>query len=144
MPLFSAFSPYGLLAFSSRDTNARKIYDSLMGNAGEAYAADGAFAADAYAMAREAAAAQATLDRVANHRNPLKAQELLPELEREYGLAPQPTATLAQRRQALADKQRLLFGAREQAVRDGIEAIVGTDGGLVAYRTITEIGRAHV
>jgi len=135
MPLPSAFSPYGAIAFSSRETRVRKIYDSLMEGASEAYATDGAFAAEMYAIAREVAAAQATLDRVGNHRNPLKASELLPDLERDYGIVPAPNATLAARRQALADKQYLAFGARRQAVVDGVTNIVG-ESGFVAYRVL--------
>ena len=134
MPLCSAFTPYGQLRFSSKQSRLQSIYEGAMAGSDEVYASDGAFAADVYATAREVAALDATLERVNNHHNPLKAVELLSDMEHEYGLAPQPTDTLAQRRAALADRVYLLFGARRDAVESGIIAIVGT-AGFVAYYT---------
>jgi hypothetical protein len=137
MPKCSAFTPYGLLRYSSKPSTLQRIYESTVTQTGAAYASDGAFAADVYAMAREVACVQGTISRVGNHRNPNKASELLPELEHDYGLRPHPNATLKQRRDALADKMSLKFGARRQAIVDGLTTILGT--ALVAYRTLEPI-----
>lgn len=135
MPLPSRFTPYGQLRYSSASSRLETIYRGAFGNLGGVYADDGPFEADMYAAAREVAAVDATLLRVKNHRDPTKVVDLLGSLEHEYGLAPPASATLTQRRAALADRVLLKFGARRDAVVEGLTAIVG-EAGLVAYRTL--------
>src|SRR3989304_1108383 len=52
MPKCSAFTPYGMLRYSSKPSTLQRIYESTMMQAGNAYAADVAVAADVYAMGR--------------------------------------------------------------------------------------------
>jgi len=135
MPKTSLYTPYGQLRYSASPSTLQRMVESVMDGVDGAYSEDGAFAADVYASCRVLAAAQATVERVGNHRNPLKTQELLPQLEREYGIVPRLNATMDERRQKLADKVWLREGARYEAVVSGLTDILGS--GFVAYRTMT-------
>src|SRR4051812_12574058 len=100
MAFADAFTLFGHMAFSSKPTHGRAIYESLVDGQGDAYNRDfnGLQQARNYALAICLASAQYQLDRALNNRNPAKATELLGRLEQDFQVVPPPNATLPQRR----------------------------------------------
>lgn len=138
MSRFSAFNPFGHLRFSSRPSHGAKIYAEivkLLGN-GENYTDD----FDSLAMARVYANAMAfgrlkyALERAASQFRPTRVLELLPELEREYGLVPEAGATIPQRRAELVVAAWIARGARRSNVEAIFTQLFGA--GAVQYVTV--------
>lgn len=91
MPLFSDFTPFGLLDFSSADSDAEKVYRALKANYGEEafdYTIGTEHEADVYATAMAIGAARATVLRAGNQHDPRTAFELLPAHEASLGIVP--------------------------------------------------------
>ena len=140
MPKFSAFSKFGHFAFSRKAPPGQRFYESMVKALG-----DGAnFALDfddnhqsakLYANAMAMATARLTLERAGNNRHPLKATEMLPPLEDEYGLKPGPTDTLTDRRAALAVRKMFTRGARREAIENALRLILGDY--FVAYHVLS-------
>ncbi len=131
--LFSEFSPFGHFAFSGRIPKGQRVYESMRESLGGNYAEDrgGIQMARLYAQAMGIASALYTLERAGNNAVPRKTTELLAEAEREWGIIPAPTATLKQRRSALAARRLLPRGARREAIENALLELLGAD--FVAY-----------
>jgi hypothetical protein len=136
MPYPSMFTPYGMMAYSSRQTHARAIYDVLVAGVGESLdtSPGGLEAARLYATAMVLGSAQYQLDRAGNNRKPLKATELLALLEQDYQIVPAPDATLNDRRRELAARARISKGNRRGAMEYALRTLLGSD--FIEYRTV--------
>jgi hypothetical protein len=138
MPLFSAFAPLGMLAFSSKPTHAESLYRAMAAalKGGISQEPGTPDEAETYADAMCLAAAQYTLERAGNSADPLLASpELLPLLEKDYGVRKGPYDSLTLRRQRLAALQRLPDGAAYLAIWNALSALLGAD--FLAYRVLT-------
>lgn len=135
MTRFSAFSRFGFARFSSRKTYHQIIFETLRDGQGPGYDPDfnSVQSARLFAAAACLASSQYMLERAYNNANPLKATELLGELEKEYGLIPAQDATLPQRRSELAARVLIIRGAARYAVMDALRLVLGSD--FVDYRT---------
>lgn len=138
MPKFSAFNPFGQLRFSGRPSHSEQIYKEIVAalGGGENYTDD----FDSLAMARVYANAMAfgrlkyALERAGSQFRPTRVLELLPDLEREYGLVPEPGATIPQRRAELVVAAWIARGARRTNVEAVLAQLFGE--GAVEYLTV--------
>lgn len=128
MPLYSAFNAFGHLRFSAAPSRHATIYQTLRDGQEGAYGpGDTHQEARIYAQSRCLAIAAGELERAENEGRADKTQELLAELELDYGLSPAPGETEAERRAALALQVRILRGSRKEAIEDAIETLLGDD-----------------
>lgn len=127
--LFSVFSGFGAFKFSSKPTHGQSIYDAMVAaKVGGFRLEPGDYAeAKVYAQAMGLARCRYTLERARNQQDPLKAIELLPHLEGDWGAIPSETDTLIVRQQNVAAKMRLPRGPRRENVETQLRAILGTD-----------------
>ncbi|MBA2687507.1 MAG: hypothetical protein H0U64_05355 [Gemmatimonadaceae bacterium] len=133
---FNAFARLnGGFGFSSRPPHGQRIYEAMRDTQGDAYDTDfdSLQQARLYAQAMCVGAAQYQLDRAANNRNPLKATELLPSLERDYQIVSAYGATLTDRRRVVAARALTTRGARREAIEDALRTLLGAD--FIAYET---------
>lgn len=143
MPLLSAFTPFGMLDFSSEPSEGERIYDAMVAAYTDSRDGRQAIAicpgtwqeAKVYATAMAIAAARLTLRGAGNELRGETSYALLEAHEWKYSLAPSPTDTVPQRRAALAAKQKLARGPRREAVEEALRAILGDN--LIKYRPIT-------
>jgi len=136
VPLYSAFTPFGLLDYSSDPSPAENIYNAgakLLG-APENFSLEPGSHAEAmlYADAMGLARVFQTDRKMRNQLDPLKATDMLPVYEAAYGLIPKPTDTIPQRQAALASAMRAPEGATVAAVTAALQAALGSD--FVSYR----------
>lgn len=121
MPRYSAFGP---MRFSSRKPHGELIYRDMVKSLGSGKNFTDDF--NSLAMARVYANAVAfgrckyALERASRQIHPAHALELLPALEREYGLVPEADASIADRRRELAAAMRIARGAS----RTNVEAVM--------------------
>lgn len=136
MPRFSAFTPFGMLAFSSRPSHGETIYRSYLAALGGQYSTEPGSAAEArvYATATGLARARYTIDRARNQLDPWRSVELLPVREAEYGIVPGLTDTVEDRQAAVAAKMRLARGCTRPELEHALRALLGAD--FIALRTI--------
>lgn len=135
MPRFSAFQS---THFTSEPSHQEKIYDEMVRllGSGQNYTDD----FDSLAMARIYAFAMAfgrvkyELERAGSQFSPDKALDLLPALEREYGLVPEQGATVSERRRDLAVAMRVARGARRTNVESVLAELFGS--AFIKYITI--------
>ena len=139
MPLFSAFTPFGHLAFSSKPSHGESIYGTLKDNFGNVFdtSETGLEQARLYAQAMVLASAQYQVDRAKNNKTPATATELLGVLEHDYQVVPSSKATLPQRRAYLSAVQKITRGNRREAIEDALRTLLGAD--FIAYRTTLPI-----
>ena len=141
-PLFSAFTPFGQLEFSSDDSDAQKAYNSLRASLKDPVTntdvvdmtVGGAEEAQVYATAMALGAVRATIKRAAAQHDVTQVDELLVAQEARYRLVPPATATRDQRRATLAAKKLLNRGSREEAITNGLLAILGAN--FIKLRTM--------
>jgi hypothetical protein len=135
MPLFSAFTPFGHLAFSGKPSHGESIYNTLKDNFGNVFdtSETGLQQARLYAQAMVLASAQYQADRAKNNKNPATATELLGVLEHDYQVIPGSRATLPQRRAYLSAVQKITRGNRREAIEDALRTLLGPD--FIAYET---------
>lgn len=135
---FSAFAPFGMFRFTSDDSPAEVIYDSLTKNQGDAFADnwDGEQSIINYATAMCLAAAQSQQFRAANADNPEYATETLPDIERDYLIVPRYRASDAERRADLLAAKALHHGARRDSMEDGLRTIMGDEFVAVYVRDV--------
>jgi hypothetical protein len=136
VPQFSAFTPYGMLEFSSRPSHGEVIYKDMLRNAGvdENVDPSGNLASELYADAMLSARVLYTLERAGNQADPRTAQEKLAQLEFEHGVTPPPNATLGERRRELARIRRLNNDGRFGTISQALVELLGDN--LVKYRTV--------
>lgn len=143
MPGFSAFCPFGLLRYTGAMPDAEKIYDSLLANEGNgaAFSDDAASIQQArnYARAMVLAGAKSQIDRAKNNEDPHRATELLPALERDYGIVPLDGQTFPERRAAVAARQEVVFGASQGVIVGKLTELLGAD--FVAYSRVSAPGK---
>ena len=134
MPFLSAFTPCGMLRFSSADSAAKKAYNTLASLQGGAFSLTQGTDAEAktYATAMLLGRAAQALERAKNQRDPLQANELLPVLEQNFDGVPLTTQTLDQRRQAQATRMKRPAGGRRTDIEQALVAALGAD--FIAYR----------
>lgn len=144
MPLFSAFTPFGMLDFSSEPSEGEKIYDSMI--AGYIDPRDGRPSIDVeqdgtnyqeaglYASAMAIAACRLTLRRAGLQLRPETSYDQLEAHEHRYSIAPGPNDTVAQRRAVLAARQKVVRGPRLETMLAGLSAILGSN--FIAYRPV--------
>lgn len=135
MPLFSAFTPFGHLAFSGKPSHGESIYGTLKDNFGNVFdtSETGLQQARLYAQAMVMASAQYQVDRAKNNKNPATATELLAVLEHDYQVVPSSKATLPERRAFLSAVQKITRGNRREAIEDALRTLLGAD--FIAYQT---------
>lgn len=129
MPLLSTFTPFGSLMFSYRPSRAHAIYDAMIRNLGGAFDTTPGTHVEAsvYARARSIARARNAVDRANNQYDGAKAIEMLPGLERDYGIVPKETDTLLTRQQNVAAAQILSRGgATYQGLYNALLALLGS------------------
>ena len=131
MPLFSAYTPFGLFEFSSDDSPAEAIHKALDVGMGGGAAFDikagSDVEADNYATALAIASARSAIQRAALNMYGATATEKIPQLEQAFLAIPSRTATIAERRGVLAAKYLAARGSREEAIDNALRAALGTD-----------------
>lgn len=135
MPYWSAFTPYGQVAYSSRDTLSRQLFSALAKAYGREYSVkpNTHLGAKIYATARTLAAAALTVERGANQRDPLQVREMLPAQERQYRITPAPGETVDERRRFLAAKYMATKGATPNNVLLALTLVLGADLVAIVY-----------
>jgi hypothetical protein len=138
MPRFSRFTPFGHLRFSSKPSHGELIYGDMVRSLGDGknYTKDPESLAMArvYANAMLFARAFYTVERAGSQFRPLRAVELLPTLEREYGIVPEADQTIPERQRILAATARIPRGARRDNVVAVMTELLGAD--FIAYLTV--------
>lgn len=95
---------------------------------------DGPAMARVYANAMAFARVKNTLERASSQYRPTRVLELLPALEREYGIVPDPNATVSERRRELAAAARIARGASKVNIDAVLGELLGDD--FVSYAPI--------
>lgn len=141
MPLLSMFTPCGMHAFSSKPSHAQAIYDAMANNLGGAYDLTvGEYnEASLYARAMSVARARYTLERAGNQYDPMRAIEMLPALERDWGVVPGETDGLLDRQIAVAAKQLVSRGSRPENLATLLTKLLGADFIKVRVHTPAEV-----
>lgn len=120
-PRFSAFNS---THFTSKPSYEERIYAEMVKSlgSGKNYSIefDSLVAARLYANAMAFGRCKYAIERLGQQFRPSRALENLPLLEREYGLVPEPKASIAQRRAEVVVAARVARGAR----RSNVEAIL--------------------
>jgi hypothetical protein len=134
MPKFSSFQPFGHLRFSSKRPHGETIYNDKLRNCG----ADENFQGPVYrgklfCDAMLSAGIRYFLERIGAQFDPRQADQLLPVHEREYGLVPNASATMSQRREDLFRYRRLKPDARASSVGQTLFDLLGDK--FANYRT---------
>jgi hypothetical protein len=139
VPLFSAFTPFGLLDFSSEPSDAEKIYGSLVrayrdpkGNPTIDCSPGTHQEAKIYGWSIALANALATVKGAANELRPETSFAQLEAHEEKFGMCPSATDTVVDRRNALAARQKQVRGPRYEAVVDALRTVLGSR--FIAYR----------
>jgi hypothetical protein len=127
--MFSAFTGWGFLAFSSAPPRGQSIYEAIVsmngGNFDDTFA--GPMCAEWYATAMAIARARDTLERAENQADPLAVHEMLPVQEGMYGLAPGPTDSANDRRATLAARYAVALEPSQQNVTRALRVLLGDD-----------------
>lgn len=137
MPRFSAFTPFGQLAFSSKLSMADRIYRAMKGAVSDAFDMSVGTHQEAkvYAAARGMARAGMALVRAGNQAQFAKATDLLPLLEADYDLTPGAIDNINTRRVRGAAAERLSRGAALENIVASLRTILGSS--FLAVRTLT-------
>jgi hypothetical protein len=127
--MLSAFSPFGMLEFSSKPPRAQSIYESLVsmhgGNFDDNFS--GPLNAEWYAHAMAIGAARDTLERAENQADPDTVHEMLPVQESMYGLAPGPYDSADTRRATLKSRYLLMQRPTIPVVTQVLRLLCGDD-----------------
>lgn len=127
--MFSAFTAWGFLEFSSSPPRAQAIYESLVsmngGNFDDTFS--GPMNAEWYAIAMAIAAARDTLERAENQADPKTVHEMLPVQEGMYGLSPGPFDSADDRRAALAARYAVALPPTFPNVTQALRLLLGDD-----------------
>lgn len=140
MPRFSCFTPFGQLRCSSKPSRWESFYRQLVDSYGETFDLTVGTHAEAklYALSCLVAAGYELAEQLHAERDPRKLYKLLRQREREFGIAPDPTLTLEQRRAVIASRMLASSGSSKQAITLALQTLLGA--GFVALRTTTSAG----
>lgn len=129
MPLFSAFTSFGILEFNANPSVVEDVYDAYVNTLGNQYdlTVGGYTESKVYAKAHALGAARMELRRAGNQAFPLKCLDLLENQEASYGLIPGQGATILERQQALAAKMLVPNGASLTNVSNFLAALLGSE-----------------
>ncbi len=146
MPLFSAFTPFGLLELSAQPSRAESIYRSIVAQQGGdgvnfSFAEGSRQDCTAYAQAMGLARASWAVAAAGNQMAPLKTTWMLNEREKEYGLFPAPTDTMTERRLALYARRQLPAGCSTVALTSALSTLMGSD--FIALRATASAERLN-
>ncbi len=137
MPVLSCFTPCGMLACSSAPSHAEKIFGALKRQyerSNISVAKGSRTDCTIYAQAMGLARGKYALEKAGRQQLAAQVSDLIDLKEHEYGMAPGPTATMSQRRGALAAAKKLPGGAARHNVANALTALLGAD--FKAYRTM--------
>lgn len=136
MPAFGDLAPFGLLEFGAGETDATKVYTSLVDSVRGAFdVSTGTHVeASAYARAIAIATSRAILRHGRDQKHATRAVEMLPALERAYGLIPQAGQSDEDRRNAVAARMLLTRGNRREAIESALTSLLGAN--FVALRVV--------
>lgn len=134
---FSAFAQFGHLSFTSKPSVHEQFYRAYVANVQGAFDMTKGTHAEATAFARSKAAARAsrTLTRAGNQSDPLKATEILPNLEKDFGVIPGPFQDTPSRRRAVSALEKLPAGGTYLNIRAALQTLLGSD--FLAYRLLS-------
>lgn len=143
MPLFSAFSPFGLFEFEDGPSEAEKNYDGLVAAYRDPKTglpsfdmSEGTYQeAKVYGYAMALGEAAVTLRAAGNELRPETSYAQLEAHEDKFGMSPGPTDTVVERQAALAARQKASRGPIFAALYEAMTAILGDD--LIAIRSIS-------
>lgn len=146
MTTFSAFTRFSNGArFSKKPPHGKRIFDDLVRNLGGdrnyTLELDSLAGARVFSSAMLFARALYSAQRAGSQFRPLKAVELLPTLEREYGIVPERDETIHERQRTLSAYAKIPRGARYDNVVAVMQELLGDD--FVGYIT-TEAADAVV
>jgi hypothetical protein len=140
MPLFSCFTPFGVLAFSSKPSEAQKQYQVIGTQLDQAldttpgYPTSEDNEGEKYANARHLARQVLALQHAGYQRDVTKASDLLPLREADYQVTPGPYDTLVQRQNRLLALRALPLGATTSNITSALSALLGS--GFIKLRTV--------
>lgn len=143
MPKFSAFTPYGLLRYSSNPSRAKRIYDALVLAHKDPETGQFAFdctpgthiEASIYARAKAYAVAEGAAERLDNQDDPHKCYDARRGLEKQYGVRLPRQTSMAERRDELEYRMSRNRGSVSEHIIEGLTRIFGGD--FIAYHPIT-------
>jgi hypothetical protein len=123
----SGWNPFGLLKFKRGEAMAKRIYASAVQLFGDSFSSEpGTFVDDVgYAASRMLAFAVGKVDRAGDQAFADTLYDMLPDAEDELGLHPLPTATIHQRKRAVAAGRRLPAGASRSALESALLTLLG-------------------
>lgn len=124
MSQFDAFSPFGVLSFSSETSPCEKIYDSLGESMGPAFQGP-IEGARTYARAMCLGVSQLQIEAAGAQDDPAQCSYLLPALEKDYRVVPPSGATEADRRVALGIAADASQGGAQDVIIAGLTALLG-------------------
>lgn len=126
---FSAFAQFGHFSFTAKPSVHEQFYRAYVANVKDAFdMSEGTHAeATAYARSKAAARAARTLERAGNAVDPLKATEILPNLEKDFGVIPGPFQDTPSRRRAVSVLKKLPAGGTYTAMRAALVTALGSD-----------------
>ena len=139
---FSAFTKFGHLRFSGKPARGEVFYRQLTNTLGDGFASELGTAVEAqkFALSMAMARAAGTIERAANQKYPRRCIEMLPVLERVYGVHPGVNETIGERQTAIAAKMARTRGASYGDITTALSEALGPD--FVAYRQTTQ-AEAH-
>lgn len=137
------FTRCGHLRFSSKKTDWEQIYHAMiaiLGGTGPSAVYDftiGTYMeASVYARSQVIARTRGLLERAKNQRDPAKALEFIPVLEKDRRITPAALDTIQIRRDRLVARSRQNRGAVRESVEDQLRQLLGAD--FLYYRVTRE------
>jgi hypothetical protein len=125
---FGALAPFGLLTFGGKPSPAEAAYRSMAASVRAFDVTEGTHVdGKLYATAIAIGSVRATLRHARNQRHPLLAVEMLPALERNFGLAPTLAASDGQRRREVAARKLIVRGSSHPALATALRVLLGDD-----------------
>ena len=141
---FSAFVRFGHMSFSGKPSMPEQFYRAISANVAGAFDLTVGTHEEATVFARAHAAARAarTLQRAGNQIDPLKATEILPNLETDFGVIPGPFQDTPSRRRVVSAREKLPSGGTYTSMRAALVSALGTN--FLALRLLTGAELANV
>ncbi len=131
MPLFSAFTPFGMLEFSAAPSSAEVAYLGLVKSLGGGVAMDFSEGshnrASAYAKAMAVGAAECAIRRAGNELHPETSYEMLPIHEKNLGIVANYNDSTPTRRAVAGAKNKARRGSRPESLYSALTTLLGTD-----------------